>query len=90
MARRPLARHLATFNHLCPMLGKVLALNRAIRWSPVSKCLARHKPPNCSFCGGAMTLERTAYQAAAADSWDGELERTRIILGELTAERELN
>jgi hypothetical protein len=90
VARRPLARHIASYTHGCPIVGMQVGANRALRWSPVSKRLARQKPPCCGFCGQPMELKTVAYQAAAADDWDPNLERTRAILEALAAERELN
>ncbi len=88
---RQLPRHLATYAHHCPLLGRAVGLEKAIRWSPVSRRPARHRPPTCPVCGVPMTLETTSYQAAADDAWDNELERTRLILEGLTeTEREVN
>lgn len=70
-------------------MGRRVGLDRAIRWSPIARRPARHRPPVCVVCGQVMELETTSYQPAADDSWDTQLERTKLILETLT-ERELN
>lgn len=89
MARRPLPRHLALYVHRCPITGERIGLERALRWSPVSKRPARQRPPICSVCGAALVLKTTSYQSAVADDWDSQLERTRLILKN-ASERDFN
>lgn len=82
---RSLPRHLASYTHMCPILGRPVGLQRAIRWSPVSRRPARPRPPCCPICGQALELEGFAYQTAATEDWDDQLERTHLILEALTA-----
>lgn len=86
MPRRPQARHIAAYAHPCGVTGGDVGVNRAIRWAPVSRRPVRQKPPSCPYCGATMQLEAVAYQGAADDAWDFDLERTRVIVAALAKE----